>query len=87
MSQPDRVLADLGHALRSARLDRGFSQEALALETGIHRNYIGGIERGERSPTVSTVAKLSDALGIPLSELFAMAEKSGRPPRATQRQA
>ena len=75
MPQPDRVLHSLGSALRALRAERGLSQEQLSLETGIHRNYIGGIERGERSPSVLNVAKLADALGISLSELFGRAEQ------------
>lgn len=58
------------------RRDRGLSQEALSLETGVHRNYIGGIERGERSPSVVRVAQLAEALEIELSELFVLAERS-----------
>ena len=71
MPQPDRVLDDLGDAVRAARSQRGLSQEALGLATGVHRNYIGGIERGERNPTVETVAKLADALGVSVADLFA----------------
>lgn len=76
MSQPDRVLRSLGEALRAVRVARGLSQEELSLQTGVHRNYVGGIERGERSPTVATVAKLADALETPLSELFQRAERA-----------
>jgi transcriptional regulator with XRE-family HTH domain len=72
--QPHRVLAPLGEALAELRKERGLTQEALALSTGVHRNYIGGIERGERSPTVETIAVLADALGVSLGELFARAE-------------
>ena len=74
MAQPQRVLIALGAALNAARQERGLSQEALGLQTGVHRNYIGGIERGERSPTVATVAKLADALGVSLADLFSRAE-------------
>ncbi len=63
--------------LLAARLDRGFTQEALSLETGVHRNYIGGIERGERSPSVAAVAKLAGALDVSLSDLFRRAEAGG----------
>lgn len=77
MAQPQRVLVGLGAALRKARLDRGLSQEELGLQTGVHRNYIGGIERGERSPTVITVAKLAEALGVSLADLFRQAVTSG----------
>lgn len=75
---PDRLIKGLGVALRERREARGLSQEALALATNIHRNYIGGIERGERQPTVRVVAQLSDALGLSLQELFARAAELGR---------
>lgn len=75
MSQPDRVLPGLGKALRVLREDRDLSQEQLSHETGIHRNYIGGIERGERSPSVVAVAALADALEISLADLFMRAER------------
>lgn len=75
MPQPDRVLVGLGRALSAHRHRRGLSQEQLSLETGVHRNYIGGIERGERSPTVVVIAKLADALGASLADLFAEAER------------
>jgi len=75
---PEReaILVGLGVALRETRQDRGLSQEELGLRTGVHRNYIGGMERAERSPTVLTVAKLADALGMTVSELFLKAERS-----------
>lgn len=76
MTQPDRVLQGLGKALHAVRLKRGVTQEVLSLETGVHRNYIGGIERGERSPSVAAVAKLADALEISLADLFRKAERS-----------
>jgi transcriptional regulator with XRE-family HTH domain len=75
VAQPDRVLLGLGEALCALRKDRGLSQEKLSLETGVHRNYIGGIERGERSPTVVAVAKLADALEISMGDLFRRAEQ------------
>ena len=77
MVQPKRVLFDLGVALREIRTDRRLSQEELGLRTGVHRNYLGGIERGERNPSVVTVARLADALEIPMGELFARADQVG----------
>lgn len=74
MAQPDRVLQGLGEALHAARMNRGLTQEALSLETGVHRNYVGGIERGERSPSVAVIARLADALEISLGDLFRQAE-------------
>jgi transcriptional regulator with XRE-family HTH domain len=74
--EPQRLLKGLGEAIRERRGAR--SQEALALETGIHRNYIGGIERGERKPSVGSIVKLADALDADVSELFARAEELSR---------
>jgi transcriptional regulator with XRE-family HTH domain len=73
--KPDRLLVGLGKAIRELRTERGWSQEELSLRTGVHRNYIGGIERAERQPTVETVAVLAKALGVKTSELIARAER------------
>jgi transcriptional regulator with XRE-family HTH domain len=74
MEHPERVLLGLGRALQKARKNHDLSQEQLASHTGVHRNYIGGVERGERSPTVLVVAKLAAALDVTLAELFHLAE-------------
>ncbi len=68
-------LAGLGRAIREARQAKGLSQEELGLATGIHRNYIGGIERGERSPTVRSVLVLASALDLNPEVLFARASE------------
>ena len=73
MAETQTLLPDLGRALREVRGDRRISQEELGLRTGVHRNYIGGIERGERNPSVTTVAILANELGVTMSELFARA--------------
>lgn len=74
MSEPATLLLGLGRAIREARAELRISQEELGLRTGVHRNYIGGIERGERNPSVVTVAKLAQALELSPSELFREAE-------------
>ncbi len=74
MSAPDPLLAGLGEAIRNLRDKLGVSQERLGLESGVHRNYIGGIERAERRPTIATVAKLATTLGTRPSDLLAKAE-------------
>jgi transcriptional regulator with XRE-family HTH domain len=63
--------AAFGDAVRSARNKRGLSQESLALECGLDRTYISGIERGMRNPSLTNIFKLAAALEISPSELFA----------------
>jgi transcriptional regulator with XRE-family HTH domain len=59
------------------------SQENLAAEAGLDRTYVSGIERGERNPSLTNLLRLTDALGISLSELAGRAEATGR--RSRQR--
>lgn len=60
-----------GATVRRFREASGLSQEELAARAAIHRTYIGGIERGERNPTLLMIHRLARALGITPSELFA----------------
>lgn len=75
MAEHPNLLLGLGSALRESRTESRISQEELGLRTGVHRNYIGGIERGERNPSVTTIATLAEALDMRLSDLFARAER------------
>jgi transcriptional regulator with XRE-family HTH domain len=51
-------------------LKNGFSQESFADHCGLHRTYMGGIERGERNLTIQTVATVAKGLGLTLSDLL-----------------
>jgi transcriptional regulator with XRE-family HTH domain len=57
--------------LRVLRKQKGLSQEELAFQAGINRNYVGQIEREEKSPTVDIVEKLASALGVAPIEMLA----------------
>ncbi len=59
-----------GTIVRHFREAAGLSQEEFAARAGIHRTYIGGIERGERNPTLLMIHRLSKALGIKPGRLF-----------------
>jgi transcriptional regulator with XRE-family HTH domain len=59
-----------GSRLVELRKDRGWSQEILALESGIARSYLGGVERGQRNIAIINICKLADALEIDPSELL-----------------
>lgn len=63
-------LSKFGKRVRSLRIAKSLSQEQLAELSGLHRNYIGGIERGERNLTLLNVLRLSKALEISASELL-----------------
>jgi transcriptional regulator with XRE-family HTH domain len=62
--------ATFGTRVRELRLRMGLSQEELAEKADLHRNYIGGIERGERNVGLINVGKLANALDISVAELF-----------------
>lgn len=60
-----------GNRLREIRKQKGFSQEGFADHAGLHRTYLGGLERGERNPTLTVMLKIAKALGVSLSDLVA----------------
>ena len=59
-----------GASVRKLRDERGLSQEVLAEKAGLHRNYVGGVERGERNVGLENVVKLASALSVRTRDLF-----------------
>ena len=60
----------LGLNVQRIRRQRSWSQEELAFQSGLHRTYISGIERGVRNPTVLVLARLAEALGVQAAALL-----------------
>lgn len=64
------VLTSFGERVRALRERSGLSQEALAARAGIHRTYMGGVERGERNISLKNIVRLAAALGVHPGALF-----------------
>ena len=68
--RPEVVVRALGRRIRQLRTDKGWSQEHLADEAGMHRTYMWGIEQGIRNPSVRHLVRVADALGVAITTLF-----------------
>ena len=63
------VLTQLGDQIRHYRRANGLSQEELADRAGLHRTYVGGVERGERNISILNLVRIAAALHVPVSQL------------------
>ncbi len=63
------ICEKFGNKVRDLRTARGMSQEALAQKSGLHRTYIGGIERGERNISLINIEKIAKALDLTLADI------------------
>ena len=63
-----------GATLRALRRSKGFSQEELGFRSGVHRTYIGELERGQKIPTIAMLARIAHPLALRPSELIRAAE-------------
>lgn len=68
----------LGRAIRRLRSAEGYSQESFADAIGVHRNYMGTVERGETNITLDSLEKIAVGLGLTVLELFRESAKEGR---------
>ena len=64
------ILEKFGEKVREERHKRGLSQEELAARAGVHRTYIGMIERAEKNITLENIEKITKALGLKISDFF-----------------
>ncbi|HEY8582340.1 MAG TPA: helix-turn-helix transcriptional regulator [Capillimicrobium sp.] len=77
MAQRSQASAALGRAVRDLREAAGLSQEELGFRSGMHRTYVGGIERGERNPSWMNIVRIAQALSVPPAQLVERAQDHG----------
>lgn len=70
-TESERIQKRFGARVRELRLERGMSQEKLALEAGLDRTYIVSVESGRRNVSLVNIVRIAKALGVPTQELFA----------------
>jgi transcriptional regulator with XRE-family HTH domain len=68
------IRRQIGINVRRLRQKRGWSQEELAFETGLHRTYISGVERGVRNPTALVIQDIAIALEVPAARILSVAK-------------
>ncbi|MDR2679959.1 MAG: helix-turn-helix domain-containing protein [Tannerella sp.] len=73
-----KIEQKFGLIIRQLRLEKGLSQEKLALDAEIDRTYIGDIEKGNRNVSISMIEKLANYFQIPISQLFKQIEEYGQ---------
>jgi len=64
------ILIKFGKRVREKRIEQGLSQEELAVKAGVHRTYIGMIERAEKNITLENIGKVCRGLGISIDIFF-----------------
>ena len=69
------LITHFGLTVRASREARGWSQELLAAKANLNRTYVGEIERGATSPSLITLLKLAEALGVKPSGLLDQCEQ------------
>lgn len=72
---PDEKLRTLGRAIRRMRRERELSQEAVAAAAGVHPNQVGRLERGVADVYTSTMLRVIEGLGVPLSDVARVYEE------------
>ena len=80
MADREALLKNFGDTVRRLRTERRLSQEYFAQMSGVHRTYMGIIERGEKAVSIVKAEEIAEALGMTLADLFKELERgTGRP--------
>ena len=74
MDEVRQLQISLGQVIRDRRKRLGYSQESFADVAGVHKNYMGSVERGERNVSLRNLQLIAKALRLPLTMLIALAE-------------
>lgn len=69
-NRQDPILVALGNTIRRIRLEKGISQEKLALLAEVDRSYVGRVERGDNNVAVLTLARLVNAMGVTMKDVM-----------------
>lgn len=75
MADGKELAAAFGVVVREARKEKGFSQESFADHVGVHRTFMGLIERGKSNVTMLTASRIAEGLGITLSQFIEAVER------------
>jgi transcriptional regulator with XRE-family HTH domain len=70
MIPKNKILLTFGERVREIRREKGLSQEELSFKAGLHRTYIGMIERAEKNITLLNIEKMANALEVNINDLF-----------------
>ena len=70
MNREVAILEAFGNNVATRRRELGLSQEGLAERAGLHRTYVGSVERGERNPALKSIVKIALALGVDPGDLL-----------------
>jgi transcriptional regulator with XRE-family HTH domain len=70
MTKKRDILIKFGDKIRELRKEKGLSQEQLSFKAGLHRTYIGMIERGEKNITLVNIEKIANALDASINDLL-----------------
>lgn len=70
MVDAEKIQVEFGKRLRELRTSRGISQEKLGFAAKMDRTYVNSVEQGKRNVSLVNIARLADALGVEITELF-----------------